>query len=58
MAFVQYVTNEGPFLSTYHLGLSIALCSTAHQPMVPIGPSVHYSQIRPSERVQFEGPNM
>ncbi|KAJ0108897.1 hypothetical protein J7T55_005440 [Diaporthe amygdali] len=45
---VSFLTNDVPFGSAYQLGFDTLLCRMAHQPMVPIRPSVHCSHIGPS----------
>lgn len=45
---VAFLTTEVPFGNAYQLGFDTLLCRMAHQPMVPIRPSVHCSHIGPS----------
>lgn len=45
---MSYLTTKVPFGNAYELGFDTLLCRMAHQPMVPMRPSVHCSHIGPS----------
>ncbi|KUI58126.1 hypothetical protein VP1G_05441 [Cytospora mali] len=45
---VSFLTSGVPFGNAYELGFDTLLCRMAHQPMVPIRPSVHCSHIGPT----------